>query len=772
MKNKLSWISFERFKEFKDDILGFIAQASDINQKFGLNPESNGARFSVLQEAIQGEDAYLKIVIVGEYSRGKSSLINALLGEKLLPTALSQTTCINTFIQKIHEGEKPYIKVVFRDNTQEILQWKEGIIETWGSELGRKENNHLDKVQKIMVYSAHPLFKNDIILIDTPGLEGLAPMHEEIARRAMDESHVAIWILSAQQLGGTKTEWTFLNESLSKNYIHFLTIVNMWDLVHEEIQEKKLSESHTQEKLNMVRSNFRAQTKLRSEAIQQLTNENNLFGVSARWALSDDSSSRNKSGIEKMAKRIQEMATSPEVKKQIFLKPLKTLLDILSQLQREMQQELEDLERNVSVQELKKEQEHIEFEKNKFDHDKTARIKEAKLEHQFLSVKFVKETQNKLVEPLKQLKSELDITLDRLYVEEQVQKGIKQIELPEQMRERYRSVMGSFQVEWDKIKDDLSRTLMDLQAEFIDFMKTKSVAIHQALSNTTFELPEFSFSLSIDLSAIEHHQLQKIELETEAENLEQELTRLETSLDARTLEEQRVEMQQSTVANKLERIRLRSEALGPRPSPMQIQKTGQTSGGIYSRGTSYTYYDTDNSNVKQWSADRDQLKCEEGNQEEALAEIQKEYFERRGQRITTERAKKEYQKRLEQKQRDKSKVENELRQAFDRQVDNAFARLKQGTIGQIEKIVHVLEDQLQQIIEKAFHDQLLTLEKCVRQQYEEPTENRITQLGEIQKKINEGEQEVNHRKQRLKEWLNELAQLQQNSEDCSKQIAS
>ena len=40
----------------------------------------------------------LAVCVVGEFSTGKSSLINALLGGALLPTAREETTALPTFI--------------------------------------------------------------------------------------------------------------------------------------------------------------------------------------------------------------------------------------------------------------------------------------------------------------------------------------------------------------------------------------------------------------------------------------------------------------------------------------------------------------------------------------------------------------------------------------------------------------------------------------------------------------------------------------------------
>ena len=49
------------------------------------------------------------IPIIGQFSSGKSSLINNLLGRRFLPTMLSETTAYTTFISY---GESEYAEIV------------------------------------------------------------------------------------------------------------------------------------------------------------------------------------------------------------------------------------------------------------------------------------------------------------------------------------------------------------------------------------------------------------------------------------------------------------------------------------------------------------------------------------------------------------------------------------------------------------------------------------------------------------------------------------
>ena len=58
-------------------------------------------KLSRMREKLQEQHFYLPIV--GQFSSGKSSLINNLIGRRILPTMLSETTAFTTFI---YYGEK------------------------------------------------------------------------------------------------------------------------------------------------------------------------------------------------------------------------------------------------------------------------------------------------------------------------------------------------------------------------------------------------------------------------------------------------------------------------------------------------------------------------------------------------------------------------------------------------------------------------------------------------------------------------------------------
>ncbi len=103
------------------------------------------------------------VACVGQFKRGKSTLINALIGQSILPTGFIPVTALPTVIRF---GEKPAARI----RTQEGV-WKDIVISDLKQYVTEELNPENQKrVQGAEVFVPSPLLASGMCIVDTPGL--------------------------------------------------------------------------------------------------------------------------------------------------------------------------------------------------------------------------------------------------------------------------------------------------------------------------------------------------------------------------------------------------------------------------------------------------------------------------------------------------------------------------------------------------------------------------------------------------------------------------
>ena len=182
----------------------------------------------------------LTIAIMGEFSAGKSTFVNALLGEAVAPMGVLPTTnTINVF----RRGNGRGARVHYRDDsisTVSAEQLDPYLRNLDDVEAGRIRHLEIDRVGERM---------GDAAVVDTPGLNALDEYHEKIARAFIDEADAVVWIFSATQ-GGTATQAGILGE-LREGGRKVLGILNKVDTLDSDADRDELS-AYLREQLGEV----------------------------------------------------------------------------------------------------------------------------------------------------------------------------------------------------------------------------------------------------------------------------------------------------------------------------------------------------------------------------------------------------------------------------------------------------------------------------------------------------------------------------------------
>lgn len=172
------------------------------------------------------------MAVLGQFKRGKSSLLNALLGEPLLPSGIAPVTAIPTLITAGagYEVLVRYAQGTFDSLAASNVEEACGLLRKFVSEEGNPGNRL--GVARVEATSPSPLLAHGVVLIDTPGI-GSTFRHNSLATLAfLPECDAALFVVSADP-PITEVEVTFLNEVL-KMVSRVFFVMNKADYLNAE----------------------------------------------------------------------------------------------------------------------------------------------------------------------------------------------------------------------------------------------------------------------------------------------------------------------------------------------------------------------------------------------------------------------------------------------------------------------------------------------------------------------------------------------------------
>ena len=155
------------------------------------------------------------LVVVGQFKRGKTSLINALLGASVLPVAVVPLTSVVTIMKY---GDALGINVHFNDGRATVID-PDSLAE-YVTESGNPRNEK--DVSEVVITYPSPYLKGGVQIIDTPGVGSVYEHNTDVAYRYLPKSDAALFLLSVDQ-PLSRAELEFLNDVRQySNRIFFL----------------------------------------------------------------------------------------------------------------------------------------------------------------------------------------------------------------------------------------------------------------------------------------------------------------------------------------------------------------------------------------------------------------------------------------------------------------------------------------------------------------------------------------------------------------------
>ena len=270
-------------KEQRPNDFALFRMLCELENVIRQYPDETDALEEIRQLSGQIESKRYRVAVIGEFRRGKSSMLNALLGASVLPTDILPMTAT---VNRIVYGSEKEVLIRYRDGRTQRAEIS--ALADYVTKLTEQNVRVAGEIREVTVSYPSVFLKNHIELYDTPGLNDDDPM-TKITLDVLPEIDAAIVVISAV-MPFSMTERNLILKLLEypeiRNIIFVVTFIDQvssrkkdQDRVVNYIQKRI-----TEETMQLVRSTHGEDEALLAKA-QRILETPKVFAISSMLAL-------------------------------------------------------------------------------------------------------------------------------------------------------------------------------------------------------------------------------------------------------------------------------------------------------------------------------------------------------------------------------------------------------------------------------------------------------------------------------------------------------
>ena len=203
---------FERYQKRASRLL-------ELRQKYGLPGDA-------LSKYISGMDHFQVVApLIGEFSTGKSSLVNALLGRSVLSVNITPETAVPT-------------EICYSSDEHAVVFGSNGGTETISVDEFQKREFSVDKVKKVQLYLNNAFLReiSSVKLVDMPGFNSGIELHSRAIDEYLPDAEAYILLFSARSSTISSDMAGFLKELHLHGMPVFLLISKSRAVTEDELR--------------------------------------------------------------------------------------------------------------------------------------------------------------------------------------------------------------------------------------------------------------------------------------------------------------------------------------------------------------------------------------------------------------------------------------------------------------------------------------------------------------------------------------------------------
>jgi len=233
----------ERFAKIRVEVSSGLERLAQILSKAEAEADQHSGKLGLDREiedltkvGRSFQQGVFRLLVLGDMKRGKSTFLNALIGENLLPSDVNPCTALLTVLRY---GPEKNVTIHFNDGKRpEPIDFKtfknRYIIDpSEAKQLERQEKRAFPDIDYAVVEYPLPLLERGIEIVDSPGLND-TEARNELSLGYINNCHAILFVLRASQ-PCTLGERRYLENYIKDRGLTVFFLVNAWDQVKESL---------------------------------------------------------------------------------------------------------------------------------------------------------------------------------------------------------------------------------------------------------------------------------------------------------------------------------------------------------------------------------------------------------------------------------------------------------------------------------------------------------------------------------------------------------
>ena len=233
----------ERVSQVRSEIAICLSKIADTINQAELAGDNYSGKLSLTRDieditaaSKNLRNGVFRLLVLGDMKRGKSTFLNALIGENLLPSDVNPCTAILTILRY---GAEKKVTIHFNDGKSpqqldfQSFKYKYTIDPAEAKKLEQEQKQAFPDVDYAVVEYPLTLLEKGIEIVDSPGLND-TEARNELSLGYVNNCHAILFVMRASQ-PCTLGERRYLENYIKGRGLSVFFLINAWDQVKESL---------------------------------------------------------------------------------------------------------------------------------------------------------------------------------------------------------------------------------------------------------------------------------------------------------------------------------------------------------------------------------------------------------------------------------------------------------------------------------------------------------------------------------------------------------